>query len=453
VSESFPVAKPQHARPASVDAANMPVQPSRRDDTGGTLQTAALVTAGVVAGATLAVLLRRISHNRAQGHSRPSAASSALPSRLQKCSRLVVQSVDCHCEGLPARVVIGGAPRMQEEQISSCRERREAFMQEHDSFRRIMLQEPRGYPCQNVDIIFPPTKAEPSAAFSYIIGENAKVYPSMSGHNTICVATALLETGLVPMQEPRTEFVLEAPIGPISISAVCKGGKALSVTFTNRPAFVATLAAKIPVPHISLEVEVDIAFGGMWYAIVDLESEHNMKIKAFDAIRGLQASAAGHIVRLGEMIKVATRENHPVQHPDMNYPGPDILAFRCTPATGSDCHGRNAVVMSTGELDWDEPSTWKGNIDRSPCGGGTSAVMAMLHARGKLGLNEPFRHESILGTVFEGRLVAEASVGRGIPAVVPTITGSAWITQMTTVVLDPTDPFPEGYTLGDIWAS
>ena len=153
------------------------------------------------------------------------------------------------------------------------------------------------------------------------------------------------------------------------------------------------------------------------------------------------------------MIKVAAREQFPAQHPAYDYPGPDILVFRGPASPGSGAHARNAVVMSNGELDWGKPETWTGMIDRSPCGTGTSAVMAVMHAKGELALGEDFVHESIVGTTFTGRLVAEERVeGRyAADAVVPEIAGRAWITQHCTVVCDPTDPFPTGYTVGDIW--
>ena len=163
-----------------------------------------------------------------------------------------------------------------------------------------------------------------------------------------------------------------------------------------------------------------------------------------------------HSPYLGEMIKVAAREQHPVDHPEHDYPGPDILVFR-EPASRMPCgglHARNAVVMSNNNLEWSRPETWTGMLDRSPCGTGTCAVMAALHARGELPLGTAFHHESIVGTTFVGQLHAHATVGAGAGAVrgvVPTLRGQAWITQYSTVVCHPTDPFPEGYTVGDIW--
>jgi len=358
-----------------------------------------------------------------------------------------MRTVDCHCAGLPARILVSGMPDCPG---NSAMERRQYMMANLDWVRTLMITETRGYPCQNLDVIFPPTAACPEAAFSYVVAENNFVYPLMSGHNTICVVTALLETGMVQMVEPVTEFVLEAPAGPIKISAKCKDGKCVNVTFVNTPSFAlqCDLGVEIDVPGGVGKVTVDVSYGGMWYAIVDGPSI------------GLtvQPSEASEIVRLGEMIKVACREQHPVQHPTLDYPGCDIMCIR-GPASdkGKELHGvtsRNAVVMSTGVLDWNNPATWKGNIDRSPCGSGTSAVMAAMYAKGELGLNEEFVHESILGTVFTGRLIEEVTIADGIKAVIPSVTGQAWVTQHSQIVVDPTDPLGrEGYTLGDIWAS
>ena len=153
--------------------------------------------------------------------------------------------------------------------------------------------------------------------------------------------------------------------------------------------------------------------------------------------------------------RVEVPMQHPMQHPEYDYPGCDILCFRGPPSPGSGAHARNAVVMSNGTLNWKDESTWTGMIDRSPCGTGTCAVMAALHARGELAIGQQFHHESIVGTTFVGELVEPAVVGEGtageVRGAVPTVKGSAWITQHATVLCHPTDPFPEGYTVGDIW--
>src|SRR4029079_2152117 len=157
------------------------------------------------------------------------------------------------------------------------------------------------------------------------------------------------------------------------------------------------------------------------------------------------------IVRVAEMIKAATQEQLPVVHPENSGIAGVSIAQREGPPMGRDAHRRNTVVVSTGKLDWERPSSWTGALDRSPCGTGTCAKIATLYARGKLPLDKPFRHEGILGTVFTGKLLERASVGT-FDAVVPELAGTAWITGFAQYALDPDDPFPEGFTVGDIWA-
>jgi len=264
-------------------------------------------------------------------------------------------------------------------------------------------------------------------------------YPGMSGTNTICVATVLLETGMLPMVEPVTEIVLEAPAGLIRVRAECRDGKVLGVTFRNVPAFAAHLDAPIEVPTLGT-ITVDVAWGGMWYVIADA---------ARFGLR-LTPDEGRDIVRITELLKAAAREQLPVAHPEQpGFAGVSIGQLSGEPSR-PDAHRKNVVTVSTGELDWDRPSTWTGVIDRSPCGTGTCARMATLHARGLLGIGEPFVHEGILGTVFTGRIVEETTVGQ-YRAVVPEITGTAWITGFASYVVDPQDPFPDGFTVGDLW--
>jgi proline racemase len=224
------------------------------------------------------------------------------------------QVVDTHCEGEPARILLGGMPPVPGETMY---EKRNYIMEHLDDVRTLLITEPRGYPCQNLDIVLPPSRAAeqedgPPASFGFVIAEQNKIYPAMSGHNCICTATALLEGGMVPMVEPVTEFTLEAPAGLIRITARCSNGKATEITLQNQPAFVAPggLGVQLDVPHFG-PVEVDIAFGGMWYCIVDA------------AAMGLElvSSQGKDICRLGEMVKVAAREQFPVDHPVLDYPG------------------------------------------------------------------------------------------------------------------------------------
>jgi len=346
----------------------------------------------------------------------------------------MLTTVDCHCGGEPARVVTGGMPHVPGKTMY---EKRQYIMDNLDHIRKILLLEPRGYPCQNADIILPPTVE--GAAFGFVVAEQNKIYPLMSGHNTICVATALLETGMIPMQ-PETEFTLEAPGGLVNIKAKCENGKALSISIENVPSFVEHIGVEVDVPEIG-KVTVDVAYGGMWYCIVDAASVGLTLVPE----RGKD------ICRIGEMIKTACREQYPVNHPEFEYPGCDIMAFRGPPLENTDGHAQNAVVMSNGKLDWNRKETWTGMIDRSPCGTGTSAIMAQMWHKKELKVGEEFRHQSIVGSVFVGKILRETEIN-GRPAMVPEITGRAWITQYCQVVVDPSDPFPEGYTVGDIWA-
>jgi proline racemase len=241
-------------------------------------------------------------------------------------------------------------------------------------------------------------------------------YPPMSGTNTICVTTALLETGIIPMREPVTELTLEAPAGLIRVRAACRQGKVTEVAFRNVPAFAVHLDADIEVKTLG-RVRVDVAWGGMFYVIADA-TRFGLR---------LTPDEGRDITRIGELIKAATREQLPVVHPD----NPEIrdvtIAQLSGPPAAADNHQRNAVIVSTGTLDWDRPSTWTGAIDRSPCGTGTCAKMATLHARGQLPLRQPFRHEGVLGTVFTGTLLEETTIGP-YRAVVPELAGTAWIT-------------------------
>jgi proline racemase len=345
----------------------------------------------------------------------------------------MIHAVDLHCCGEPGRVIVGGVPDVAGRTMFEKMQ----FLAEHkDDLRKRMLREPRGYPAANCNLVLPP--CDPQADAGFVIMEQVE-YPPMSGTNTICVVTALLETGLLPMREPVTELTLEAPAGLVRVHAACRGGKVTEVAFRNVPAFAVHLGRKIEVPTLGA-VAVDVAWGGMFYVIADA---------APFGLR-LTPDEGRDITRIGELIKAATQEQLPVVHPE----NPEIrnvtIAQLSGPPASSGNHRRNAVIVSTGKLDWHRPATWTGAIDRSPCGTGTCAKMAALHARGELALNQPFRHEGILGTVFTGTLLEETAVGP-YHAVVPRLAGTAWITGFARYVLDSTDPFPEGFTVGDIW--
>lgn len=347
----------------------------------------------------------------------------------------MIQAVDTHACGEPGRVIVGGVLDVPGDTMF---EKMVYLETQADDLRKRMLREPRGYPAANCNLILPPTR--PEAAAGYVIMEQTE-YPGMSGTNTIAVTTVLIETGMVEAQEPVTELVLESPAGLIAVRAEVERGKVKNVTFENVPAFAVHLDAPIEVPELGT-VSVDVTYGGMFYVIADAEPL---------GLR-LTPDEAKDAIRVGEMIKAATQEQLDCVHP-LN---PDIrgvtIAQLSAPPIHPDAHRRNTVVVSTGKLDWSRPSTWTGCLDRSPCGTGTCAKMAAMWAKGELPLNQDFNHEGILSTIFTGRLIRETTVG-DYKAVVPTLRGTAWITGFASYVVDEEDPFPNGYTVGDIWGA
>jgi len=347
-------------------------------------------------------------------------------------SRLIT-AVDAHACGEPGRVITGGVLDVPGRTMFEKMKHLEAHA---DDLRKLMLREPRGYPASNCNLILP--AADPEADAGFIIMEQVE-YPPMSGTNTICVATVLIETGMVAVREPRMTLKLDTPAGLIEVEAEVEGGKVKNVTFQNVTAFATHLDAAIEVPKLGT-VKVDVAYGGMFYVIADAEPL---------GLR-LLPDEARDIARAGEMIKAAAQEQLPVAHPENPGIARITIAQLSAPPADSRNHRRNAVIVSTGKLDWERPSSWTGALDRSPCGTGTCAKMAALHAKGLLPLGQDFVHEGILGTTFTGRLVAETRVGR-YAAVIPRLSGRAWITGFAQYVLEADDPFPAGFTVGDIW--
>ena len=342
-------------------------------------------------------------------------------------------AVDVHAEGEPGRVIVDG---VADPPGATMLAKAQWLQANADGIRLRMLREPSGYPALCCNIVLPP--CDPTADAGFVIMEQTE-YAPMSGSNTICVVTALLETGRLAMHEPVTELTLDTPAGLIGVRADCVDGKVTQVTIRNVASFVMALDVPVAVPGLGT-VPVDIAWGGMFFAIAD-----------GDAL-GVELSAANgaEIARVSEMIRVATLEQHPVVHP--LYPsltGPSIGQLHGA-ATLPHAHGRNAVTVASGSPTWDRPDSWTGALDRCPCGTGTSARMAVLHARGQLGIDEEFVYEGPLATTFRGRLLETTTVGDR-PAVVPEISGQGWITAFAEYVVDATDPFPEGFTVGDLW--
>jgi proline racemase len=345
----------------------------------------------------------------------------------------VITAVEVHAGGEPGRVITGG---VHDVPGATMLEKRNHLRDHGDRLRRLMLREPRGYPALCANVILPPTRPEADAGF--VIMEQAE-YPAMSGSNTICTATVLVNEGLVQVTEPITELVLEAPAGLIRVTAEVRGGRATAITFENVPAFAVALDRIVDVPQLGT-VTVDVAWGGMFYALTDA---------AALGFR-LAPDEGRNLVRVGEMVKAAARDQIPVSHPEQPELSGITIVELTGPPTAAGADGKNTVVVSSGTLDWSRPESFTGVLDRSPCGTGTCARMAVMHARGELGIGRDFVHEGILGTTWTGRLLRETSVGP-YAAVVAQLTGSAWITGRTQYVVDSADPFPEGFTVGDLW--
>jgi trans-L-3-hydroxyproline dehydratase len=328
--------------------------------------------------------------------------------------------VGCHAGGEVGNVVVGGVLPPPGETVY---ERMQALRAD-DSLRRLLLREPRGSVAVHANLIVPSNRDDCAAGF--IIMEPTE-YPAMSGSNTICVATVLLETGMVEMREPETTLRLEAPAGVVEVRATCEGGRCASVELTNVPSFADRLDAPLEVDGIGT-LTVDVAYGGMWYAIADAAA------LGF----ALEPHEARELCAVGERIRIAAREQLPCAHPqNAEIAGVSIVQI-AGPWRGVGATSRNAVVIAPGRL------------DRSATGTGLSARMAVLNARGLMRAGDAMTAASVIGSTFDGRIVSETRVD-GRAAIVPAVRGSAWITGVTQVMVDDTDPFPQGYVVADTW--
>jgi proline racemase len=334
-------------------------------------------------------------------------------------STRVYHAVDSHTEGMPTRVITGGVGVIPGD---SMFERRQHFLDNLDHIRTLLMYEPRGHSAMSGAILQPPTR--PDADWGVLYIEVSGCLP-MCGHGTIGVATVLVETGMVTVTEPVTEIRLDTPAGLVVAEVTVRDGRAESVTLSNVASYVHELDARVEVPGLG-PVTLDLAFGGNFYAILGLEqlgiafTPGNAKVRQ----RMLDAGLA--------VMDAVTEQLKPV-HPE----NPEITGCHHVylAAPGSDArHSRHAMAIHPG---------W---FDRSPCGTGTSARMAQLHARGELPLDTDFVNESVIGSRFIGRLLRQTRVGDR-PAVLPTVTGRAWITGTAQYFLDPTDPFPAGFLL------
>ncbi|WP_282852462.1 proline racemase family protein [Gulosibacter sediminis] len=329
-------------------------------------------------------------------------------------SKLLFSAVDSHTEGMPTRVVTGGFAPIPGETMNDKR----LYFQEHlDHLRRLLMTEPRGHGAMSGSIVMPPTREDCDFGVLYI--EVSGLLP-MCGHGTIGTATVLVETGMVEVVEPVTTIRLDTPAGLVIARVAVSDGHADSVTIENVPSYTERLDAQVEVRGLGT-VPYSLAFGGNFYAMVDL---NDVGIE-FDRKNQQQ------ILQAGLKIMDAINATQPPKHPTIE--GLDHVH-----------HVEFIAPGSTAEYSRHAMAIYPGWFDRSPCGTGTSARMAELYSRGELPLDTDFINESFIGSKFTGRLIAETKVGE-YDAVIPTITGRAWVTGIGQYLLDPSDPFPEGF--------
>ena len=335
-----------------------------------------------------------------------------------------IDAIDAHSEGQPGRVVVGGSGRLAAPGATMF-EKMKHFEEHGDWFRLLMLREPRGYPRSCVNVLLPPT--DPRAHAGFVIMEQSALFATMSGTNLMAVTTVLLETGLVEQVEPVTTLLLEVPAGLIEVRAHCSDGRVTLVEFEN----VASFATAVDVPvEISGRgtVPVSVAWGGMACAVADADA------LGLDLVPEQARDVAEAMVAVCAAAREQIGFSHPL-HAELCEVEAAVVIGRPRDARN---HARQTACIPTGQM------------DTSPSGTGTSAGMAVLHARGELVPAEEFRTEGLLGGVFRCSIVRETNVG-GLSAIVPRIGGRAWITGYARYVLQDDDPFPEGFVMGDIW--
>ncbi len=337
-------------------------------------------------------------------------------------SRMVTM-LDVHAEGEIGRVATGGIGPIPG---ATMLEKMRYINEVDDSIRRFAVYEPRGTATTTVNLLLPPTHPEAAAGFIVLQADRAH---AMSGSNAMCVATALLETGMVAMQEPTTRLMLDTPAGLVGVTATCRDGRCERVALDMVPSFAAELDVRLDVPGLG-PVRLDVAFGGVFYALVDARA----------AGLAITRQNARGLVEAGSLIKRAVNAQVRVAHPVL--PGIDHVSYVMFCDRDDDGQGSGELRHATIVL--------PGRCDRSPCGTGSSARLAVMHARGEVAVGETLRARSVIDSVFDIGITGTTRVG-GVPAVLPRIAGRAWIFGMHQCGLDPTDPYPLGFTLSDMW--
>lgn len=328
-----------------------------------------------------------------------------------------IHAIDSHTMGEATRVVIGGIPNIPGKTMPE----KKAYLENNmDYIRTAIMHEPRGHNDMFGSIITQPISDEADLGIIFMDGGG---YLNMCGHGTIGATTVAVETGMVPMVEPVTELTLEAPAGLIRARAHIENKKVKEVSFVNVPSFLYKQDVKIQVPELG-EIVLDISFGGSFFAILDAK-QLGLKITPENASK---------LKEIGLKIRDIVNKEVEIKHPTLKHiKTVDLVEIYDEPINPS-ATLKNVVIFGQGQ------------VDRSPCGTGTSAKMATLFAKGKLKEGEPFVYESILGTLFKGRIVGTTKVGE-FDAVIPEITGSAYITGFNNFVIDDDDPVKYGFVL------
>jgi proline racemase len=332
-----------------------------------------------------------------------------------------IQLLDVHCEGEIGRVAIGGVPKIPGETVAA---------QLHwlntdpkgDALRRFLCLEPRGAPIGSVNLLLPAKHPDADAAFIILQPDQAH---ASSGSNSICVTTALLESGIVEMQEPETVVTLETAAGLVKATATCRDGRCEKVKLTMVPSFVHQLDVELETPHWG-KITLDLSYGGIFYALVDVRQINST----------IEKANAATLVQAGMIIKDLVNRAMTVVHPEI--PAISGVAYVMFRDVDDDGAVRTCTTM------------WPGRADRSPCGTGNSANLATLFARRKVKVGDVLKSRSIIGSEFEVGLQAVTELA-GKPAIIPTITGRGFTFGLSQVALDPFDPMADGFALTDVW--
>lgn len=328
-------------------------------------------------------------------------------------------TIDSHTCGDPTRTVTGGVGPIPGKTIAD----KMLYLKENrDNIRQVLMFEPRGNEVQSGVILTEPCTPGADIGVIYI---EVGGYLTMCGHDTIGVATALVESGMIEPVEPYTDIKLDTPIGVVAVQVKVEDGHAIEVNFTNQPSFVFEEGIQIDVPGIGT-FPVDISFGGLFYAILN----------AHDVGLAVGPQSTKQAIKIGQAVREAINRQVDVIHPTESFiKGVTHILFTAPPQKHPDAHLSNAVVIPPG------------SVSRSPCGTGTCAKVAQLYKQGKLKVDEVFNHESAMtGTIFRARVVGTDKVG-DFDAVVADVAGSAHITGMHTYVVDPRDPLRNGFSL------